>query len=202
MPPTVCAMRRTALVLLATVLPFTALACSKDKEAKPTETSMVTATMIPSEGGSSAPPTTAAPVDKAAIAFKPVLSSTPCGAEGDTTGVPDGEHQLCYELGDSPVNGSIIEKAEAITEDGGWRVRITFRADDLDGLNALFADCADGAPSCPAGEGGHGAIAIVTGDVVAAAPLVQTASVENGQLDLTGTYTEASASFLAAALGG
>lgn len=84
--------------------------------------------------------------------------------------------------------------AEAAVANGAWVVMATLNPDRTDMWSAAFALCFARAEGCPTGQ-----LAIILDGVVLTAPTVQAPTFE-GQLQISGDFTEESAKALAAAI--
>jgi preprotein translocase subunit SecD len=118
--------------------------------------------------------------------------------------VPDRAGSLCYDLGPVAADGTDLEDAGVAQLDSDptqWTVEVTAAPAAKARFNELFNACFDGAPTCPAYEGGNGAVAVVHDGVVISAPLVSGADLADVPFTITG-FTETEAKALARALAG
>ena len=69
-------------------------------------------------------------------------------------------------------------------------------------LNQLFDACNVGAATCPAGEGGVGAVAVELDGKVLSAPAVQAKGLASSPFQISGSFTQQQAQALAARLNG
>lgn len=155
---------------------------------------------------------TAAPVD---IQLRPVLAvkqpperGGPCPAWSDVTstdavvvafGCTDGVVDAIYSLAPVELDGSAFESARATQAAGSgeWVVNPVLKqgTDGIDAFNAAAARCFAKDTTCPTGQ-----LAIVVDGVVISAPTIQTTSFEADQIQISGNFTEASATALAAGI--
>lgn len=196
-------MRRstTAPLLLLVIAAAVALgACGSSSDdggsaATTTASTTPSSTTVPATGGSDVPAIRHA-------TFRPVLSSVPCSAasaEERTALVPD-DNGLCYRLGPATFGSEVVEHASSDVSSGTWTVQVTIKTADQATVDALLDACYRGDPTCPAGEGGHGAIAVVAdGTRVVSAPTIQAEGLAQVGLQVSGSFTRNEADDLASA---
>jgi preprotein translocase subunit SecD len=134
----------------------------------------------------------------------------PAIADPATTGVPstDGTVTLpgcdqgtvvLYELGPIALDGSAFESATAsqVRGTGDWVVspRLAQGPTGIDAFNALASRCFAKDESCPTGQ-----FAIVVDGVVITAPAIVQPTFEADSIQVSGNFTEASATALAAGI--
>jgi hypothetical protein len=150
------------------------------------------------------------------VAFRPVLAVCPVLSPDDTAfgsacgiGVPggtavtdgdvvaqrdvDGSAIAYYVLGPVLVDGSSLETAR-VGRMHDWTVEIVFRegADGIDRFNAVATECFQKtAAACPTGQ-----LAIVRDDEVISAPAIQQQVFERDQIQISGSFDEATATAL------
>lgn len=112
--------------------------------------------------------------------------------------IPTADGRFCYQVGPGSGDGNDLEDATIGQAGGAWQVLARVRAESVAKLNSLFDSCFQGVPTCPAGEGGHGYVAIIWGDTVLYAPAVQVEGLADGPFSLAGGLTERRARDLAA----
>lgn len=139
---------------------------------------------------------------------------TPGSAEiGDTTeSAPEagGDDLLpavdgfwCYRVGDLSRDAVGVEEAEMVESSGTWTVIVRFSPDAAPSMNELFNACHEGTDACPAGEGGHGYVAVAVRGTVIAAPAVAAPDLASDRLVIaSGDLTEDEAQQLATSLSG
>ncbi len=79
---------------------------------------------------------------------------------------------------------------------GDWAITVTIKPASLDAVNQLAAACSAGDATCPTKQ-----LAIEVGGMIVAHPTVQAAALD-GELQISGTFTEAEATLLAAQING
>ena len=189
-----------------------------------TSTSTTTATV----GRTSAPPLTgttqpSGPPDGSGLKFRPVIGSQPCssvtpdaptdGPQSTATTIPDparpalvpaADGGLCYGLGPVAATGEDLAKAIASqdSQTGQWLLLVTPKDAAKAKLNQLFDACNVGAATCPAGEGGVGAVAVELDGKVLSAPAVQAKGLASSPFQISGSFTQQQAQALAARLNG
>lgn len=134
------------------------------------------------------------------MSVHPVLSSAPCGTDA-AAAIPDRQHGLCYRLGPAFVFRTDLVDPQVVSEDGAFSVTAKIKGDARGRAKKVFEACRSGAATCPAFEGGHGAIAVVLDRVVESAPLVETSGLADKGLVLRGELTEDDAYRIVDALG-
>ena len=103
-----------------------------------------------------------------------------------------------YRMGPALLTGDSLEGATAsIGQTGQWLVNPTFRggADGIDLFNAAAAECFARTPTCPTGQ-----LGITLDGEVVSAPTIQEASFSRDQIQISGSFDEASAKQLATVL--
>ena len=140
------------------------------------------------------------------LEFRPVMSIVPAPESPTeiTTVVgyvvvpgPSGHGaDVQYGLGQVALDNSGVESVRAISTGKGWQLLPVLRAgpDGIDAFTALAAKCMERSAVCP------GQIAVVLDGRVLTAPVVQVPSFERDQIAISGTYTQDSATRLAAVL--
>jgi preprotein translocase subunit SecD len=93
------------------------------------------------------------------------------------------------------VDASSLEGATASMPQGSWVIGPVFREgpDGIDRFNAAAAECFAKTAVCPTGQ-----LAIVIDGEVISAPSINEARFERDQIQISGTFDEASATALAA----
>jgi preprotein translocase subunit SecD len=118
----------------------------------------------------------------------------------DVEVVLDGEPQdgfaSRYRLGPTALTGTAVVTANALL-DIDWYVLVELERgpDALDRFNQLAADCFSNRPNCPSGR-----LGIVIDGTVISAPVFQTSSFPDGNVSITGQFTQQEAQDLATAL--
>ena len=111
----------------------------------------------------------------------------------------DGEVVAVYQLGPSQATGEIVADASAELNQttGRWTVALEMKGgeDGIDQFNAIAAQCSPPSETCPTGQ-----LAIVLDSVVHSAPVIQTASFDKDEIQISGSFTESEAKDLALAL--
>lgn len=120
----------------------------------------------------------------------------------------EGTVVTCYSLDPSGLTNDAVEDANATfsatSPDGSWVVNPVFTEAGLDAFNALATECYSATATCPTGR-----VAFAVDGVVLTAPIVNEPTFERDQIQIsggsgqdpsTGTFTEAEARVLAAAL--
>lgn len=109
--------------------------------------------------------------------------------------------QVCYLVGPVAADGGDLAGAKAgIGSDGNWMVTVRPRSTSVDDLNALFDACYEATATCPPVAGEHGAVAVVIDGEVVSAPTVNGEDLADEAFQISGSFTEAEARDLAAAL--
>ena len=137
--------------------------------------------------------------DRKALVLAPVMSSGGCPAEmadtpegpaieGGTYATADGV--FCYTIGAPAADGNDLTDATLSETDGSFLVYVRVKDNSIDELNAFFNLCFAGDPSCPAGEGGRGYVAIIWDGTVLYAPAIQAEDLATSGLSLAGGLTE------------
>lgn len=115
----------------------------------------------------------------------------------------DGAAQRVFTLGPTLLTGETIDDASAgLNQNGQWEVRPVFKegAEGIDQFNEAALICYNGAPECPAGQDGRGAIAIVLDSTVLTYPNILAANYQRDQIQITGDFDEEKAKDVALAL--
>lgn len=142
------------------------------------------------DASSSSPTASSAPSEAApAVSVHPVLGSGPCGG-GDTAALADRTRERCYELGPAFVLQGDLVNPRVDYVDDTFSVVVEIAAGARSRAEAGFVACRDGAATCPAADGEHGAAAIVIDRVVESAPVIESAEVVESGLVLRGGLTE------------
>ena len=143
-----------------------------------------------SASGSSSPTASSAPLEgPPAVSVHPVLSSAPCGTDA-TVAIPDREHGLCYRLGPAFIFRADLVDPQVVEKGGAFSVTASIKGEARARADRVFEACRTGKPTCPAFEGGHGAIAVVVDRVVESAPLVDKRDLAEKGIALRGDLTE------------
>lgn len=103
-----------------------------------------------------------------------------------------------YSLGPTVMSGTALETARTgLDPNGGWVVNPVFRdgADGIGKFNEIAAKCFAKDPTCPTGQ-----LAIVLDGNVISAPVIQVASFQRDQIQISGSFNERTAKDLATAL--
>ena len=92
------------------------------------------------------------------------------------------------------VDGSSLESAQASNDIGQWAIRPVFREgpDGIGRFNVAAEQCYQKTDVCPTGQ-----LAIVVDGTVISAPSINQSTFQRDQIQISGNYTEASASDLA-----
>jgi len=93
-------------------------------------------------------------------------------------------------LGCSRLTGEALEDASASLQEGKWTVNPRFKAGDegIDQFNAISAKCFAGSPECPTKR-----LAITLDGAVITDPSINVASFKADQIQISGSFTEATA---------
>jgi preprotein translocase subunit SecD len=128
------------------------------------------------------------------------------GKDTDDDGVPD----ECFVLGPVPTAadnsnvslvGGIVSGPEAIIQGGRWSVTLNIRDHALDLFNQIAAQCVNGDQTCPPSPGaGLGRLAIVLDGRVESAPVIERSEFPNGEIQISGDFSEREARDLALVL--
>jgi preprotein translocase subunit SecD len=113
-------------------------------------------------------------------------------------GIEEGGTVARYRLGPTLLTGSAIEDATAgLSTQGKWEVRPVFKsgADGIDKFNEAAAKCNSGDATCPTKQ-----LAIVLDGVVQSAPTIDAPTFSRDQIQISGSFNDASANDLATAL--
>ena len=154
-------------------------------------------------GGASEPSAPETSADETTVPETTVPETTvPDPGSGEGEAVPDRDGMLCYTLGPPGLDGGDLTGGTATNQGGEWTVTAQVAETATEEAEALFGACYDGADTCPAGEGGHGYVAVMWEGVVVAAPAVQTDDVGASGLRIAGRFTEPEANELADILAG
>jgi hypothetical protein len=133
------------------------------------------------------------------LVFRSVLVTAPPGACDDVPGWLEDDEGSSYQLGPAAAPG-MVESAEARidTTNGDWLIALTLNEGrpGIDDFNDLAAECSAMGPGCPTGQ-----IAIVVGDEVVMAPVIQASAFERDEIQITGQYTKDEAEELADRIG-
>lgn len=205
---------RPACTLIALAgLVLAAPACGSDDDAAPATTTAPTTTEATTT--TEAPPTE----ERAALFIAPVLASGGCAGDPSTTttagdptattaaggaaGIsslraqpagdgpfPTADGVFCYTVGQPIGDGNDLTDATLSEAGGDYQVLARVKDESTDQLNEGLNLCFAGDPTCPAGEGGHGAVAIVWEDTTLFAPAVQEEDLADGALAIAGGLTE------------
>jgi len=147
-------------------------------------------------------PTAATTATTAPAATTTTAAASTEEQKGDTVQRPSQDGSLLYTLGPTDVTGEVFNNdAQAVIQNGEWIVTVGLRsgADGEDLWNALAAQCYNGTSTCPAQSGsssGRGQMAIELDGVVISAPVVNAPSF-NGEVSITGDFSESEAKDLA-----
>lgn len=160
-----------AALQLAPVLSSTpcppAAATTTTTAAPDTSTTGSTATTTTGAGGGDGPVTTI-PETTVPETTVPV----PTIPEGGADGVPDAAGTTCHRLGPVGIDGNGLHDA-TFRQTDGWDVLVRARDEAADRFHAMIDECLAGGPTCPAGAGGTGAIAVIwNGTVISLSPTV------------------------------
>lgn len=125
---------------------------------------------------------------------QPVTSTTVDNR--DTQALLPGEKDgLLYIVGPAGATGEIFKNDAAVQINNGERVVVVGLRDGTDGTdkwNALATACYNADSSCPTKQ-----LAIVLDGKVVSAPVVQSPTFDNGQVQISGSFTQSEASKLA-----
>lgn len=142
------------------------------------------------------PAGTAAAEDDGSVASVPV-TTIPSGSDAD---VPDRTGTLCYAVGPAGGDGTDLNAGRVEFVDGRWRMNVYPKALSIPDLEAMFDACFRGTSDCPAGEGGHGYVAIVWDGRLVSAESVSTAGMGSQRFQLAADFTDSQAEELATLL--
>jgi len=158
-----------------------------------------------------ATPTTTAPAGSAPPAPTTTAPANPlpCGAAGDRASTtPDDQPIIatvdskhsgtvdgCAVLGPTALSGTAVSSAQAAIPQGQWLVDLTLKDSGLQGFNDLSSHCYNKDATCPGG-----ATAIVLDGQVQSNPVPQTPTFTSNQIQITGSFTNKTASDLALVL--
>jgi preprotein translocase subunit SecD len=164
---------------------------------------LATATVLILRGRDDKPTAAAGSKPAAAdsVQFRPVLSAEPQACNGQSSG-PQAEDTRCgadgtrYTLGKVELDGSRVSEVEAAQGQPGpnWVVQLTLDTDGAKLFGALTTKLA-------AGEPPRNQLAIVVGDKVVSAPVVN-APIIAGKVQIAGNFTQQDAEKLAADITG
>jgi preprotein translocase subunit SecD len=158
-----------------------------------------------------AAPTTTAPAGSAPPAPTTTAPANPlaCGAAGDRASTTpdnqgiiatddpnkDGSIDQCDVLGPTALSGTAVSDAQAAIPQGSWLVDLTLKDSGLQGFNDLSSRCYNKDATCPGGS-----TAIVLDGQVQSNPVPQTPTFTSNQIQITGNFTNKTASDLALVL--
>jgi preprotein translocase subunit SecD len=179
----------------------------------------LSAAQQPATTDTTAPPTTAAPqasVPAAPGDTTPGATSTTaaanplrCGAAGDRASTtPDnqaiispedvdknGKVDQCNVLGPVAFDGTAVDNATAAIPQGAWVVELTLKDSGLEKFNELSGRCYNKDGTCPGGS-----TAIVLDGQTESNPRPQTPTFSSNQVEISGSFTDKTASDLALVL--
>lgn len=196
-------MRRLATLLACGAIALLA-SCGGDDEAgddatsaPPTPTGATTTT---------APPEPPLPPIEGVLRLRAVLAPLPVdgmslnpmgGDDPDTTVIaPENATGLAYELGPSVLDESAVVQATSGLVEGQWSVTILLSPVGSAAADDLAGRCVEQDPTCPRGQ-----VAFTVDGFVVSAPVISQ-PVLGPELVISGSFSEAEAEALAAALGG
>jgi preprotein translocase subunit SecD len=163
----------------------------------PAETTTTEPTTTTTGGGpspASCPPPEA-PAGPDDLVFRPVLAEVPPGTCDGAPGWLEGDEGTWYQVG-PPTPAGTVESARAEVDrlTGDWVVLLTFAEGrpGIDDVNDLAAECFAAGPGCPTYQ-----IAIVVGDEVVSAPIIQAPSFGPEEMQISGNFTRDTAEALA-----
>ena len=171
--------------------PTTTVKGSSSTTLKPAST-----TLPPPAGGIGSSRTAAVTTTTIPVASEPVDPTT--GLPQGQTVLPGRKDGLIYLLGPAEATGEVFSNdSSAQVDAGGWVVVAKLRsgAAGADVWNALSTKCFAGGADCPTK-----AIAIILDGEVISAPTVQTATFDNGSVQISGSFSETEAKDLARVL--
>lgn len=156
--------------------------------AAPSTTAPPPATSAPAEttGSTASAGGEAAPTSGAPTTTAPTTTTTlPPGGP-----YPTADGVFCYTVGEQIGDGNDLTDATLSETNGEFQVLARVKDESADDLNAAFNRCFTGDPSCPAGEGGYGAVAIVWDGTTLYAPAIQVEDLADGPFSIAGGLTE------------
>jgi len=122
----------------------------------------------------------------------------------DLVAIPSADRSFCYVLGPSAGNAADIAAAHVEQSASDWSVVVkAVPGASTRRLNAFLNACYRGTASCPgvtAGDGGHGAAAVMLDGGVITSPSVNGRDLASESFTIAGSFTEAQATKLAHAL--
>jgi hypothetical protein len=158
------------------------------------------APVLASGGCPAAPATTApattAPADTTGGDTTPTSEAPTTTAPATTTTLPPGgpyptaDGVFCYTVGERIGDGNDLTDATLSEAGGAFQVLARVKEESADDLNAGFNRCFTGDPSCPAGEGGYGGVAIIWDGTTLYAPAIQVENLADGPFPIAGGLTE------------
>jgi preprotein translocase subunit SecD len=133
----------------------------------------------------------------------------PCGKAGDRAATTpdnqaivatddenkDGKVDGCAVLGPTALSGTAVSNAQAAIPQGSWVVDLTLKDSGLQGFNDLSSRCYNKDGTCPGGS-----TAIVLDGQVQSNPRPQTPTFTNSNIEISGSFTNKTASDLALVL--
>ena len=197
---------RLAMLAIASLLLLGSAGCSDDgSDDARTDATSTTASQATSTTA------VASDITKEDLQFRPVLTATRCNdLEGRKTDTGDevlpeidrGETSdgTCYLVGPAGGDGTDIEAARAISDDGTWFVMVTVKESSQESINELFNSCYEGDPTCPYSGSNPGSIAIVVDGTVLSAPDVQAKDLADDAFTISVDFSEEEAGELAQVL--
>lgn len=153
-------------------------------------------TLPPPAGGVGSSRTAAVTTTTIPVATEPVDPAT--GLPPGQTVLPGRKDGLIYLLGPAEATGEVFSNdSSAQVDAGAWVVvaKLNSGAAGADVWNALSTKCFAGGADCPTK-----AIAIILDGEVISAPTVQTATFDNGSVQISGSFSEIEAKDLARVL--
>ena len=197
--------RRITALLAALILAVAAGGCGSDDGDDSTDATTTTI-VAPTETTSALVPGDVSPDQ---VTFHAVLADGPCEDLEEDTALADTTELLpavdgfwCYRVGDLDRPGNGVTEAEAVESSGTWTVIVRFSPEAAPAMNELLNACHEGTEACPAGEGGHGYVAVAVAGTVISAPSVAAPDLASDRLLIaSGDLTQDEAQQLATALG-